>query len=110
MGYKVESIRPFDRQLRRLAKKFPSLVREYGPLLDALEANPETGTSIGHSCYKIRMAIASKGAGKRGDARVVTYVQVVTETVFLLAIYDKSEQATLTSQQVLALLGLLEKQ
>ena len=66
MGYKVESIRPFDRQLRRLAKKFPSLVREYGTLLDALEANPETGTPIGHSCYKIRMAIASKGAGKRG--------------------------------------------
>ena len=110
MGYKVESIQPFDRQLRRLAKKFPSLVREYGTLLDALEANPETGTSIGHSCYKIRLAIASKGAGKRGGARVVTYVQVVNETVFLLAIYDKSEQATLTSQQVLALLGLLEKQ
>ena len=56
------------------------------------------------------MAIASKGAGKRGGARVVTYVQVVNETVFLLAIYDKSEQATLTSQQVLALLVLLEKQ
>ena len=110
MGYKVESIRPFDRQLRRLAKKFPSLVREYGTRLDALEANPETGTSIGHSCYKIRMAIASKGAGKRGGARVVTYVRVVNETVFLLAIYDKSEQATLTSQQMLALLGLLEKQ
>ena len=78
--------------------------------MQQLLTDPHLGTSIGHSCYKIRLAIASKGAGKRGGARVVTYVQVVNETVFLLAIYDKSEQATLTSQQVLALLGLLEKQ
>ena len=109
MGYRVESIRPFDRQLRRLVKKFPSLVREFGALLDTLESAPETGTPIGQSCYKIRVAIASKGAGRRGGARLITYVQVVNETVFLLAIYDKLEQATLTIQQILALLGLLKK-
>ena len=57
-------------------------MREYETLLDALGANLETGTSIGHDCYKIRVAIASKGAGRRGGARVATYVQVVNETVF----------------------------
>ncbi|WP_046243405.1 type II toxin-antitoxin system RelE/ParE family toxin [Hymenobacter terrenus] len=108
MSYKVETIRSFDRQLRRLAKKFPSFVREFESLLDTPESNPETGTSIGHGCYKIRLAIASKGTGKRSGARVITYVQVVNETVFLLAIYGKAEQATLTNQQVLALLGQLE--
>ena len=51
--------------------------------------------------------MASKGAGKRGGARVITYVRVVGETVFLLAIYDKSEHGTLSDQQVLALLARL---
>lgn len=74
-----------------------------------LMANPETGTPIGHNCYKIRVAIAGKGAGKRGGARVITYVQVVNETVFLLAIYDKSEQSSVSDQQVLALLGQLNE-
>ena len=109
MSYKVESIRPFDRQLRRLANKFPSLVREYEQLLNALDLNPETGTPIGHNCYKIRVGIASKGTGKRGGARVITYVHVLNETVFLLAIYDKAEQSSLSGQQVLALLGLLDE-
>ena len=55
MTYNVESIRPFDRQLRRLAKKFPSLAREYEALLDTLENHPVTGTGIGHGCYKIQV-------------------------------------------------------
>ncbi|CAN5873801.1 hypothetical protein BH11BAC7_BH11BAC7_16560 [soil metagenome] len=29
---------------------------------------PQVGTSIGNNCYKIRLAISSKGKGKSGDA------------------------------------------
>jgi hypothetical protein len=50
---------------------------------------------------------ASKGNGKSGGARLITYVQVVNETVFLLALYDESEQSSVSDQQVLALLDLL---
>ena len=42
--------------------------------MQQLLTDPHLGTPIGYSCYKIRMVIASKGAGKRGGARVVTYV------------------------------------
>ncbi|MGI4875028.1 MAG: type II toxin-antitoxin system RelE/ParE family toxin [Janthinobacterium lividum] len=68
---------------------------------------PTIGDALGHCCYKIRLAIASKNKGKSGGARVITYVQVVGETVFLLAIYDKSEQASISDQQVLELLAQL---
>ena len=84
------------------------MVRECEALPDALEANPKTGAPISHGCYKIRLAIASKGAGKRGGARVITYVQVVGETMFLLVIYDKSGQGSVSGQQALQLLSLLE--
>ena len=110
MSFQIRLTAEFRRDAKRLSKKQKSLPDDFNRLVQQLLTDPHLGTPIGHSCYKIRMAIASKGAGKRGGARVVTYVQVVNETVFLLAIYDKSEQATLTSQQVLALLGLLEKQ
>ena len=43
------------------------------------------------------MAIKSKGAGKSGGARVITYNVLVTEEegeVYLLEIYDKSEYAS----------------
>jgi mRNA-degrading endonuclease RelE of RelBE toxin-antitoxin system len=47
-----------------------------------------------------RMAIASKGKGKRGGARVITYVYVLTETIYLLTIYDKSEKADVRENEL----------
>jgi len=77
-------------------------------LLEMLENKPTYGTALANSCYKIRLAIASKGKGKSGGARVVTYVQVVNNNVFLLAIYDKSEQEDISDKEIKELLGFIE--
>ena len=104
MNFSVISIRKFDKEAKRLVKKFPSLKHELALLIDALETEPFQGHPIGHDCYKIRLAIESKGKGKSGGARVITNVYVAHETVFLLTIYDKSEQADITDNDLLQLL------
>ena len=49
------------------------------------------GTPIGKDCFKIRLAIKSKSKGKSGGARVITCVKIIAKTVYLIAIYDKSD-------------------
>jgi hypothetical protein len=66
------------------------------------------GTSLGNNCYKIRLAIASKGKGKSGGARVITHIQLTKTTIFLLSIYDKSEQSDISDKDLLELVRLLE--
>ncbi|TAE33518.1 MAG: hypothetical protein EAZ91_02600 [Cytophagales bacterium] len=95
MNYNVETIPTFDRQLKRLAKKFLSLKTDLKELTDSLAETPTQGTSLGNNCYKIRLSIRSKGRGKSGGSRVVTHVRVEGETVYLLSIYDKSERSNL---------------
>lgn len=75
MSYNVSSIPLFDKQAKRLAKKYPSLKKDLAELLESLADNPEKGIALGNSFYKIRLAIASKGKGKTGGARVITYVK-----------------------------------
>jgi len=58
MNFSIVTLPFFDKQLKRLVKKYPSLKREYFDLIDALAGNPEMGTPIGDHCYKIRLAIA----------------------------------------------------
>lgn len=41
------------------------------------------------------MAIQSKDVGKRGGARVITYVVTEDEQVILLTIYDKKDRTDL---------------
>jgi hypothetical protein len=85
------------------------LKTEYASLIEDLEENPQKGTSLGNNCFKIRLAIASKGRGKSGGARVVTHFYIENDTVFLLAIYDKSEQADISDKELKDLLLEIEK-
>ena len=104
MSYNVLPIPPFDRQLKRLSKKYPSLKEEYFELIESLEQNPEQGTNLGNNCYKIRLAISSKQKGKSGGARIITNFVVTENTVYLLSIYDKSEKENLTDKELNELL------
>ena len=108
MNYNIFTIPPFEKQLKRLVKKFPSLKTEYAKLVEELEENPEKGVALNNGCYKIRLAIASKGKGKSGGARVITYVQVIENSVFLLCIYDKSEKADISDKELIYFLGMID--
>lgn len=84
----------FLRQIKSLRKKYPSLQHDYDSLLDELTSNPFSGVDLGGGVRKVRMAIASKGKGKSGGARVITYNVTRSEDhihINLLTIYDKSE-------------------
>jgi hypothetical protein len=54
---------------------------------------------LGRDCYKVRMSIAANNKGKSGGARVITCVKIVGETVYLLTIYDKSEQNSISDNE-----------
>jgi len=107
MSYKVKAIPKFEKNLKKLAKKYASVKGEYAALVKSLKEDPQQGTPIGHDCYKIRLSIASKGKGKSGRARVTTHFYVDQDTVFLLSIYDKSEKENISEKQIKALLKLL---
>lgn len=107
MTYKVRFIPKFEKELKRLAKKFPSLKSDFSLLLQSLKANPSQGTSLGNECYKIRMTIASKRKGKSGGARVITCFKIVHNTVFLLTIFDKSEHESISDKELKELLKFI---
>lgn len=51
------------------------------------------------------MSIAAKGKDKSGGARVITCVKIVNETIYLLTIYDKSEQENINDNELDQLLN-----
>lgn len=104
---RIKTIPPFAREAKPLLKKYASLRSELQQLILQLEANPLTGSPIGRNCYKVRLKIASKGKGSSGGARIITCVVAVTETVFLLSIYDKSEQENISDKRLAELLQML---
>lgn len=109
MSYKVIALDFFQREAKRLIKKYPSLKKELESLGIELSENPTIGTPIVNNCYKIRLAISSKGKGKSGGARVITHVVIIEKTIFLLSIYDKSEEESISSAKIKELLTRIKK-
>lgn len=102
----------FVRGTKVLRKKYPSFDDDYDTFLNELEANPYGGESFGKHTYKNRMAITSKGKGKSGGARVITYnVQKKSEDevlITLMSIYDKSEIENVSDAYLRSLVRQIE--
>jgi mRNA-degrading endonuclease RelE of RelBE toxin-antitoxin system len=100
MSYRIEVTSFFAKQLKRLIKKYPSLKLVYALLIQSLHKNPNQGVLIRRGCYKILIPIASEGKGKSVGARAITHIQVMSSKIYLLSIYDKPEQSTISDKDL----------
>ncbi len=104
MSYSIKVIPKFEKNLKKLSKRYPSLKAEYVHLIQSLKENPKQGSPLGHNCFKIRVSFASKGKGKSGGGRVITNLVIRNKTVYLLSIYDKSDKDNLSDKELAELL------
>jgi mRNA-degrading endonuclease RelE of RelBE toxin-antitoxin system len=109
----VVLISNFEKEAKKLLKKYSSFKKDLTNLIFELENNPTSGTPLGRDCFKIRMAITSKSKGKSSGTRVITCYKVIKDTVFLLSVYDKSSREDIEDKRLTEILkeaNLLRKQ
>jgi len=94
----------FKREFKRLSKKFVSLEEDMHTLIDELSRNPVQGQALGKNIFKIRLGIKSKGKGKSGGARIISYFYSEGDKLYLLYIYDKSERQSIPNKEIRSLI------
>jgi len=104
MSYNVQLSPNFKKEAKKLVKRYASLKSELAALFSDLESNPTLGTSMGDNIYKIRLAVASKGKGKSGGARIMSFVKVTNTTVLLFSIYNKGDKNSISDNEIEELL------
>jgi len=103
MNCKIDTTPDFARDLKQLAKRYPSMKDDYRDFLDALRKSPLMGEPLGKHLRKVRFSIASKAKGKSGGARVITHTVLVESDgadITLVTIYDKSDQASISNREL----------
>ncbi|MHC1775078.1 MAG: type II toxin-antitoxin system RelE/ParE family toxin [Lentimicrobium sp.] len=105
MSFSVYPTPDFKKFFKKLYKKYPTLKADLQELIITLTEKPDTGVNLGHGVYKIRLAIASKGKGKSGGARVITYLVTEDKEVYLVFIYDKSQLENISREQIFEMLN-----
>ncbi len=108
MSNKIVVRQTFQKQAKKLARRYKSFPNDLQKLVDELKENAALGTPLGGNVYKIRLAIASKNKGKSGGVRVISYVYQTAETVYLLSIYDKADTENITDNELKNLIEEVE--
>jgi len=93
----------FIKKAKVYKKKYISLVEDLYELEEKLLENPHQGNDLGAGLYKIRLAVKSKGKGKSGGFRIITYlVSDVTDgtIINMLTLYDKSEESSIDKKEL----------
>lgn len=87
----------FQKEAKKYFKKYRSLKSELENLYSQLLENPQLGTPIGNNSFKIRISVKSKNRGKSAGMRIISHLEVdlvldeVSNHIYLLSIYDKSD-------------------
>lgn len=97
MNFELLTTPDFEKKFKGLNKRYRSFKNDWEEFERSLLDNPFQGVELSHGIRKIRMAISSKGKGKSGGARVITYTVLISEQtgeIYLIDIYDKSDYST----------------
>jgi len=103
MNYETEATDDFEREAKKLLKKYHSFSDDLKQFKKELLQNPLMGDDLGNNTRKVRMAIAAKNRGKSGGARVITFnvlINIENTKIYLLTIYDKGQQDTISKQEI----------
>ncbi|SEN29911.1 RelE toxin of RelE / RelB toxin-antitoxin system [bacterium A37T11] len=100
----------FYKKAKRLLKKYKTLQASLSALEQDLLADPKQGANYGANIYKVRLTDESKGKGKSGGFRVITFLveehQDGTD-IYLITIFDKSEESSITKDDVKKIINSL---
>lgn len=98
MNYNIIVSDHFKREFKSLLKKHSSLKNDLFLFEENIEKELTLATNLGDGFKKIRLNITSKGKGKSGGGRIITYetiINVSNKNVVLASIYDKSKNSTI---------------
>ncbi len=110
MSYSVVPTRSFLKKSKKLSKKYVSLKVELMELFEELAENPSLGIPLGDNRYKVKVAVKSKGKGKSGGVRIITYLITENEEIYTIDIYDKSERDSISDKELDSLIKKLKEE
>ena len=91
MSYEIIAVDEFQKDIKKLFKKYKSIKGDILELINKLEENYSIGIDLGYDLYKVRVRNSDIG-GKSGGYRVIYYTKLSNDKIYLLTIFSKTQK------------------
>ena len=99
MNFKIETIPRFEKDVKKLKKKFPNIKNDLIAFVNELSTNPTLGINLGENIFKVKIPNSSIPTGKSGGFRIITYYQK-DDMLYLVTMYSKTEKDTILTNRL----------
>lgn len=99
-GVTVKDTDKFNKAVKSLKKRFKNIEKDTWSFIESIENDEDLGVHLGDGIYKARIANSDKKSGKSTGYRMVSYLKLVENELFLLYIYDKSDFENITESDI----------
>ena len=108
----IQATRRFQRNLRKLSKKYSNIRQDIEPILEQIHQGKILGDripQIGYEVFKLRVRNSNIQKGKSGGYRLIYYLKTA-QSVILLTIYSKSQQANIAADDIQRIISEYESE
>lgn len=108
----IQATGRFQRNLRKLSKKYSNIRQDIEPILEQIQQGQILGDripQIGYEVFKLRVRNSDIQKGKSGGYRLIYYLKTA-QSVILLTIYSKSQQANIAADDIQRIISEYESE
>ncbi|WP_188858783.1 type II toxin-antitoxin system RelE/ParE family toxin [Oceanobacillus indicireducens] len=109
--YRVMEVEGFEKDLIKIARKYPSSIDLVASLFERFEEGNIEGNDIrglklkGDKVFKTRLENPDANKGKSGGFRVIWYLVTSDNEIYPLTIYSKNEQDDIPNREIISLIS-----
>ena len=87
----IRDTETFNKAVKKLKKKFRNIEKDYLAFVNNIKTGKDLGVYLRDGIYKTRIANSDKNSGKSGGYRLISYLKIIDNELYLMYIYDKSD-------------------
>lgn len=92
----IRDTETFNKAVKKLKKKFRNIEKDCQLFIDSIKNDEDLGVHLGEGIYRTRIANSDKNSGKSSGYRLISYLKIIDNELYLMFIYDKSEFANIS--------------
>jgi hypothetical protein len=95
----------YNKAIKKLKKRFPHIENDIDLFFEQISTLDELGIHLGNNVYKARIANSDKNSGKSGGYRLISYLKIINNEIYLLFVYDKSDYENIKESDIDAIVA-----
>ena len=89
-----------NKEVKKLKKRYKHIEKDYIDFINSIKSIDDLGINLGNNIFKVRIANSDKNRGKSSGYRLISYLKLIENELYVIYIYDKSDMENINENEI----------